>query len=62
MNVIVHLWDGRGEDLVLGSPYDYEKNTLIVVPEDLPAPGEPGFAKASAEALIDIAKARPDVS
>ena len=46
-----------GEDLVLGSPYDYEKNTLIVVPEDLPAPGEPGFAKASAEALIDIAKA-----
>jgi DNA polymerase-3 subunit epsilon/ATP-dependent DNA helicase DinG len=46
-----------GEDLVLGSPYDYEKNTLIVVPEDLPAPGESGFAKASAEALIDIAKA-----
>ena len=46
-----------GEDLVLGSPYDYEKNTLIVVPEDLPAPGEPGFAKASAEALFDIAKA-----
>ena len=46
-----------GEDLVLGSPYDYEKNTLIVVPEDLPAPGEPGFAKASAKALVDIAKA-----
>jgi DNA polymerase-3 subunit epsilon/ATP-dependent DNA helicase DinG len=46
-----------GEELVLGSPYDYEKNTLVVVPEDLPAPGEPGFAKASANALIDIAKA-----
>ena len=46
-----------GEDLVLGSPYDYEKNTLIVVPEDLPAPGEPGFAKATADALVDIAKA-----
>jgi DNA polymerase-3 subunit epsilon/ATP-dependent DNA helicase DinG len=46
-----------GKDLVLGSPYDYEKNTLIVVPEDLPAPGEPGFAKATADALVDIAKA-----
>ena len=45
-----------GNDLVLGSPYDYKKNTLIAVPEDMPAPGDPGFANATADALIDIAR------
>lgn len=45
-----------GNDLVLGSPYDYEKNTLIAVPEDMPAPGDPGFANATSEVLIDIAR------
>jgi DNA polymerase-3 subunit epsilon/ATP-dependent DNA helicase DinG len=45
-----------GNDLVLGSPYDYKKNTLIAVPEDMPAPGEAGFANATADALIDIAR------
>jgi DNA polymerase-3 subunit epsilon/ATP-dependent DNA helicase DinG len=45
-----------GNDLVLGSPYDYKKNTLIAVPEDLPAPGDPGFANATADVLVDIAR------
>ncbi len=45
-----------GNDLVLGSPYDYKKNTLIAVPEDMPGPGEPGFANATADVLVDIAK------
>ena len=45
-----------GNDLVLGSPYDYRKNTLIAVPEDLPAPGEAGFANATADTLIDIGR------
>jgi DNA polymerase-3 subunit epsilon/ATP-dependent DNA helicase DinG len=45
-----------GSDLVLGSPYDYKKNTLIAVPEDMPSPGEPGFANATADVLIDIAR------
>ena len=45
-----------GKDLVLGSPYDYKKNTLIAVPEDMPAPGDPGFANATADVLIDIAR------
>jgi len=45
-----------GNDLVLGSPYDFKKNTLIAVPEDMPSPGEPGFANATADALIDIAR------
>jgi predicted DnaQ family exonuclease/DinG family helicase len=46
-----------GNDLVLGSPYDYKKNTLIAVPEDMPAPGDPGYANATADVLIDIARA-----
>ena len=45
-----------GTDLILGSPYDYKKNTLIAVPEDMPSPGEPGFANATADVLIDIAR------
>lgn len=45
-----------GVDLVLGSPYDYKKNTLIVVPEDMPAPGDTGFANATADVLVDIAR------
>lgn len=45
-----------GNDLILGSPYDYEKNTLIAVPQDMPAPGDPGFANSTADALIDVAK------
>ncbi len=46
-----------GSDLVLGSPFDYENNALIVVPEDMPAPGAPGFANATADVLVDIARA-----
>lgn len=46
-----------GSDLVLGSPFDYRNNALIVVPEDMPAPGAPGFANATADALVDIARA-----
>lgn len=46
-----------GIDLVLGSPFDYEKNALIVVPEDMPEPGGSGFATATADALVDIARA-----
>ncbi len=46
-----------GSDLVLGSPFDYKKNALIVVPEDMPEPGAAGFANATAGVLIDIAKA-----
>lgn len=46
-----------GSDLVLGSPFDYEKNALIVVPEDMPEPGAAGFASSTADALVDIARA-----
>ncbi|MCH8114367.1 MAG: DEAD/DEAH box helicase family protein [Chloroflexi bacterium] len=46
-----------GSDLVLGSPFDYKNNALIVVPEDMPEPGAPGFANATADALVDIARA-----
>jgi predicted DnaQ family exonuclease/DinG family helicase len=46
-----------GSDLVLGSPFDYKKNALIVVPEDMLEPGAAGFANATADVLIDIAKA-----
>jgi DNA polymerase-3 subunit epsilon/ATP-dependent DNA helicase DinG len=46
-----------GSDLVLGSPYDYETNTLVIVPEDIPEPGSHGYANATTDALIDVARA-----
>ena len=45
-----------GSDLILGSPYDYEKNALVVVPEDIPEPGSHGYANAVTDVLIDVAR------
>ena len=37
---------GECEELSLSSPFDFERAALIVVPEDIPAPNEPGYADA----------------
>ncbi|MDP3767018.1 MAG: helicase C-terminal domain-containing protein, partial [Dehalococcoidia bacterium] len=49
-----------GRELVLGSPFDYRSAALIVVPEDIPEPGAPGYAKAVAAAITEIALALKD--
>jgi ATP-dependent DNA helicase DinG len=44
-------------ELVVPTPFDFEKRALLYVPEDLPIPGEPGFsgkAAQRAQQLIDI--------
>lgn len=48
--------EGVGE-LVVPSPFDYEKNCLVYVPSEMPDPNEPGFAGAVAKAIIDITAA-----
>ncbi len=47
----------ESEELLLGSPFDYERSTLIALPSDLPEPNEPDFAFASAELLIEACRA-----
>lgn len=45
------------QELLLGSPFDYERSTLVLVPRDLPQPGEHGYQRAFEEALIDLCRA-----
>ena len=47
-------------ELRLGSPFDFESSTLVLVPEDMPEPGSPGYASAVISAVHDIAVATSD--
>jgi DNA polymerase-3 subunit epsilon/ATP-dependent DNA helicase DinG len=44
-------------ELALGSPFDYERSALLVLPNDIPEPNQPGYARKCAEAIADIAEA-----
>jgi DNA polymerase III epsilon subunit family exonuclease len=44
-------------ELLVGSPFDYERSTLVLVPRDLPQPGDHGYQRAVEEALIDLCRA-----
>ncbi len=37
---------GRLQELLLPSPFDYEKQALLAIPTDIPEPGRAGFAEA----------------
>ncbi len=39
----------RIDELVVRSPFEFESQALLYLPDDLPLPDEPGFAAASAE-------------
>lgn len=45
------------EELALGSPFDYKKNTLLYLCTDIPEPKEPGYQRHVEQAVIDVAKA-----
>ncbi len=47
----------ESEELLLGSPFDYARSTLVLVPQDMPEPGERGYQAALAEALLDLCRA-----
>ena len=46
-------------ELLVSSPYDYRRNTLLYVPQDLPVPGRTaeGFTEAVLEAALPVAAA-----
>ncbi|GAB4453204.1 MAG: helicase C-terminal domain-containing protein [Anaerolineae bacterium] len=48
------LWDVEGTSV--GSPFDYENNTLVYLPTNIPEPNSPGFQKTSADALVKLVK------
>ena len=43
------------ETLQIGSPFDFKKAALILVPEDIPQPNTPGYNEAVTKAIEDIA-------
>ncbi len=40
---------GRVTELLLASPFDFASQALLLVPEDVPEPGRPGYAEAVAD-------------
>jgi len=44
-------------ELLLGSPFDYARSTVVLIPQDMPEPNELGYAAALQDALIEICRA-----
>jgi DNA polymerase-3 subunit epsilon/ATP-dependent DNA helicase DinG len=44
-------------ELLVGSPFDYARSTLVLVPQDLPGPGEAGYQPALERAVLDLCRA-----
>jgi DNA polymerase-3 subunit epsilon/ATP-dependent DNA helicase DinG len=45
------------DELMLGSPFDYPRSTLIALPSDLPEPDDPDFIRSTAETLVEACRA-----
>ncbi|MGB1254144.1 MAG: ATP-dependent DNA helicase, partial [Candidatus Promineifilaceae bacterium] len=43
------------QELSVGSPFNYKKNTLLYLCSDIPEPRQPGYQRMVEEAIVDIA-------
>ena len=48
---------GEVRELRVPSPFDYERNALLYLADDIPEPGSPGYQKALNEALVGLCAA-----
>ncbi len=48
----LHAWEA--EELAVGSPFDYQRSTLLCLPEDIPEPNQPLYQKTVERALVDL--------
>lgn len=48
---------GEAQTLHVGSPFDYKRSTLLVVPQDIPEPNRPGYQKAVQDTLVNLCSA-----
>ena len=46
--------DSDSEELLVGSPFDYQKAALLLIPEDMPAPNSDGYVDAMVKVLTDL--------
>ncbi len=44
------------EQLLVGSPFDYQKAALLLIPEDMPPPNANGYVEALARVVADLGK------
>ena len=49
------LWNA--DELVIGSPFDYENSTLLYVPTDIPEPGQSYYQRSVDQALTELGRA-----
>lgn len=47
----------EAEELALDSPFDYTRQALLYIPNDIPEPSHPGYQRAMEQAIIDLARA-----
>jgi DNA polymerase-3 subunit epsilon/ATP-dependent DNA helicase DinG len=45
------------QELLVGSPFDYARSTLVLVPQDLPEPGEAAYQSTLERAVLDLCRA-----
>jgi len=46
----------ESKELLVGSPFDYQKAALLLIPEDMPPPSADGYLSAMSRVLIDLGK------
>ena len=46
----------NSEELLVGSPFDYQKAALLLIPEDMPPPSADGYLSAMSRVLVDLGK------
>ena len=44
------------EELLVGSPFDYQKAALLLIPEDMPSPTAEGYVEALSQVVADLGK------
>ncbi len=51
----LNAWDA--EELVVDSPFDYERQALLYLPTDIPEPDQPGYQETVERTIIELARA-----
>ena len=44
-------------ELLVGSPFDYQRAAMLLIPDDMPPPNDQGYAAALSQVLINLARA-----
>jgi ATP-dependent DNA helicase DinG len=51
------LYAWEADELMVGSPFDYQSSTLVYVPVDLPEPNQPYYQKHVEQSLVSLCRA-----